>query len=131
MTYLFTVAGSPPVVLDDIANTLREQICALPPESPQLAEQPIATQTGVMEVVVVVRGNETPHTHPESDLIFTVLKGGGYVQLADGIVGAPPHSTVVIPKGVCHAFYNTAECDSVLLATFSPPLPAHGTCPES
>jgi quercetin dioxygenase-like cupin family protein len=131
MLSLFTVAGDTPVVLDDIAHQLREHISAQPPDAPQLAEQPLSTQTGVLIALAVVRGNETPHTHPESDLVFTVLQGGGYVQLADGIIGAPPGSTVVIPKGVCHAYYNTADSDSVLLATFSPGVPAHGKCPES
>lgn len=131
MLSLFTVAGGTPVVLDDIAHQLREKICSLSPDAPQLAEEPLATQSGVLVALAVVRGNELPHTHPESDLVFTVLEGGGYVQLSDGIVGAPPGSTVVIPKDVCHAYYNTAEPDSVLLATFSPGLPGHGTCPES
>jgi quercetin dioxygenase-like cupin family protein len=131
MPYLFTVAGGAPVVLDDIASQLREQICALSPDAPQLAKQKLEAQSGVMEVLVVVRGNETPHTHPKSDLIFSVLKGGGYVQLSDGIIGAPERSTVVIPKGVCHAFYNTADPDSVLLATFSPASPDPGPCAES
>lgn len=131
MTHLFTVADGTPVVLDDIAHQLRAQIAALSPDAPQLAEQTLATQTGVLVALAVVRGNETPHTHPESDLIFSVLEGGGYVQLSDGIVGAPPHSTVVIPKGVCHAYYNTADSDSVLLAAFSPALPAHGECAKS
>ncbi|MDT5269342.1 MAG: Cupin [Acidobacteriota bacterium] len=131
MSHLFTVAGSTPVVLNEIAHKLREKISALPPDAPQLAEQPLSTQTGVLVALAVVRGNETPHTHPKSDLVFTVLEGGGYVQLSDGIVGAPPQTTVVIPKGVCHAYYNTAEPDSVLLATFSPALPAHGECAKS
>jgi quercetin dioxygenase-like cupin family protein len=131
MPYLFTVAGGKAVVLDDIADQLRKQISKLPPHKPQLAKQQLEKQTGVVEFLVVVRGNETPHTHPESDLILFVLEGGGVVWLSTGIANAPVGSTVVIPKGVCHAYYNTAESDSVLLATFSPAIPDPGECAES
>jgi quercetin dioxygenase-like cupin family protein len=131
MPYLFTVAGGKAVVLDDIADQLRKQVSKLPPNKPQLAKQQLEKQTGVVEFLVVVRGNETPHTHPESDLVFFVLEGGGVVWLSTGIANAPVGSTVVIPKGVCHAYYNTSESDSVLLATFSPAIPAPGECAES
>ncbi len=130
MSHLFTVAGSKAVNLDAIAKKLRKQISKLPLDSPQLAKQPLAKQHGVMEVLVVVRGHESPHTHPKSDLIFSVLEGGGYVQLFPGRVKAPAGSTVVIPKGACHAYHNTSESDSVLLATFSPALPNPGECIE-
>jgi mannose-6-phosphate isomerase-like protein (cupin superfamily) len=131
VSHLFTVAGGKAVALDDLANQLRKSISNLPPGEPQLAKQQLAEQTGVGEFLVVVRGNETPHTHPESDLVFFVLEGGGVVWLPNGIVDAPAGSTVVIPKGVCHAYYNTAESDSVLLATFSPAVPVPGECAES
>ena len=128
MSYLFAVAGGKTVVLDDIANQLREQIGKLPPNTPQLAKQPLAAQTGVVEVLVVVRGHENPHTHPKSDLIFSILEGGGYVQLLRERLEAPAGMTVVIPKGVCHAYHNTSPSDSVLLATFSPAIPDPGEC---
>ena len=115
-------------LLDDIAEQLR---CEIPEDEPRLAKRPLATQTGVTEVLVVVRGHENPHTHPDSDLIFSVLEGGGYVQLPHERVDAPAGTTVVVPKGVCHAYHNTAPSDSVLLATFSPALPDPGECAES
>ena len=131
MSYLFTVAGGSTQVLDEIANQLREQISNLPPGAPRLAKQELGIQAGVVEFLEVVRGNESPHTHPESDLIISVLEGGGYVQLSTETVNAPEGMTIVIPKGMCHAYYNTAESDSVLLATFSPAIPDHGECGES
>jgi len=86
---------------------------------------------GVKEALVVIRGHEDPHTHPESDLIIFVLEGGGYVQLSSGRVAAPEGSTVVIPKGVCHAYHNVSAHDSVLIATFSATDSTHGVCPDS
>lgn len=131
MAYIFTVAGAETLDLDDIANQLRAQISKLPPDAPLLAKQQLAApQSSVTELLLVVRSHEDPHTHPQSDLIFSVLEGGGYVELSDGRIEAPAGTTVLIPKGVCHAYYNTADSDSVLLATF-PAKPEPGKCAES
>ena len=131
MTHSFTVAGSKPVDLDAIANQLRRQIDKLPSDKPQLASKILNQQTDVKEVLVVVRGHEDPHTHPQSDLVFTVLEGKGYVQLSKGKVTMSAGSTIAIPKGVCHAYHNVAKEDSVLFATFSPLDSTPGGCPKS
>jgi mannose-6-phosphate isomerase-like protein (cupin superfamily) len=128
-SFLFTVAGSNTEVLNDIAEQLREQIDNLPPGEPLLAKQGLGKQAGVKEALVVVRDHEDPHTHPESDLIIFVLSGGGYVQLFPGTADAPAGSTVVIPKGVCHAYHNTSPFDSVIVAMFSPTDSDPGVCP--
>jgi mannose-6-phosphate isomerase-like protein (cupin superfamily) len=132
MTYNFTVVGAEPVDLHEIASQLREEIDALPKGSPPdklLAARFLNQQTGVQTYLVVVRGNEDPHTHPDGDLIIYVLTGGGEVHLSPGIiVDSPSGSIVIIPKGVCHAYYNTSGEDSVILATFSP-INSKGECP--
>jgi quercetin dioxygenase-like cupin family protein len=135
--------------LNLLANQLREQISKLPPDQPQLAKQvltpqpwpPPAAQPGVqaavMTVLLVVRGHENPHTHPNADLIFAVLEGSGWLQLTPDqnayTIPLAPGNTVVVPKGTCHAFHNTSDTDSVLLATFSPADPSHkdGCAPTS
>lgn len=131
MTHSFTVAGGDPVDLDDIANRLRRQIDKLLPGKPQLASQILKQQTGVKEVLVVVRGHEDPHTHPNSDLVFSVLEGKGYVQLSRENVRMSAGSTIAIPRGVCHAYHNVSKEDSVLFATFSPVDSTPGDCPKS
>ncbi len=141
MSFRFTVAGdgpAQPVVLDDLAEQLRKQIPTKKSGKPLLAKQSLTlpSQVGVAEALLVVRGHEEPHTHPERDLIFSVLEGGGYVQLSGGRIEAPAGTTVLVPKGVCHAFHNTSHSDSVLLATFSPgthssAIPDPGKCAES
>jgi quercetin dioxygenase-like cupin family protein len=128
MTHNFTVAGGKPVDLKDIANQLRRQIDKLPPDKPQLASQVLNLQTGVKEVLVVVRGHEVPHTHPKSDLVFSVLEGKGFVQLSKEKVRTSAGSTIAIPKGVCHAYHNISKEDSVLFATFSPLDSTPGDC---
>jgi hypothetical protein len=132
MTHNFTVVGAEPVDLDDIANQLSKEIDALPAGSPpdkQLAAKFLSQQIGLQAFLVLVRGNEDPHTHPDGDLVINVLKGGGEVHLSpEIIVGAPSGSIVVVPKGVCHAYYNTSAKDSVILATFSP-INSKGECP--
>jgi quercetin dioxygenase-like cupin family protein len=125
----FTVAGSEPVDLDALADTLRSEIDPQLPPDQQLKATPLNEQTGVQEFLVVVRGNEDPHIHPEGDLIISVLSGEGYVQLLSEQIPAPIGSIIVIPKGVCHAYYNLAENDSVLLATFSP-INSRAECPS-
>jgi quercetin dioxygenase-like cupin family protein len=130
MMHSFTLAGDKTLDLDHIANQLRRKIDKLPPDQPQLMAQPLYQQTGVKEVLVVVRGHENPHTHPNSDLVFSVLEGHGHVQLAKGKVRMAAGSTIAIPKGFCHAYHNAAPEDSVLLATFSPLDSTPGECPK-
>jgi quercetin dioxygenase-like cupin family protein len=128
MGYILAVAGGTTFDLDEIAEQLRKLIPAKRSGKPQLAKQQLsAPQAGVTEFLQVVRGHEEPHTHPQSDLIFSILKGGGYVQLSSGRIEAAEGTTVIIPKGVCHAYHNTSSSDSVLLATF-PAKPEPGEC---
>lgn len=125
---IFTVAGTGPVDLDAIAAQLRQQIDQLPPDEPKLAAQKLACQSGVEEYLVVVRTNEEPHVHPEGDLVIATLEGGGYVQLDGSTADAPAGSVVVVPKNVCHAYFNLSPTDSVLFATFSP-INSKADCP--
>ena len=127
-SHLFTVAGTDPVDLDALANQLRAQIDALPPGSLLLKAAPLNSQSGVQEFLVVVRDHEDPHIHPDGDLVISVLEGGGYVELSTGNADASAGNIVVVPKGVCHAYFNTAAGDSVLLATFSP-INSKASCP--
>ncbi len=131
MSHYLTVAGADRIDLDDLANQLRQAIDGLPPGSApdmQLKAKFLNQQTGVQTFLVVARGNEDPHTHPEGDLVIHVLEGEGYLQLGAEKVDAVAGSVVLIPKGVCHAYYNLSEGDSVLLATFSP-INSKGECP--
>ncbi|MCU1231964.1 MAG: hypothetical protein JWO97_4848 [Acidobacteria bacterium] len=120
MANLFTIAGGATVDLTALADELRAQISALPPGSPLLKGQELASQSGVQEYLVVVRGNEDPHIHPDGDLLITVLEGHGFLQLTGETVDAPKGCIIVVPKGLCHAYFNKAVSDSVLLASFSP-----------
>jgi oxalate decarboxylase/phosphoglucose isomerase-like protein (cupin superfamily) len=124
---MFTVAGGLPLDLDGVADQLRRKIDQIPQGQPLLAAQRLGGQSGVEEYLVVVRTHEEPHIHPDGDLIVCTLQGGGYFQLDKSsdpnvpeTADAPAGSVAVIPKGVCHAFHNTAPTDTVLFATFSP-----------
>jgi quercetin dioxygenase-like cupin family protein len=129
VSHFLHIANQEPIDLDQLADQLRLQIDKLPPDSPQLkASPPLGEQTGVQEFLVVVRGHELPHIHPEGDLIVSIIAGGGYFQLASTRLEAPAGSFVVIPKDLCHAYFNLSETDSVLLATFSP-INSKADCP--
>jgi quercetin dioxygenase-like cupin family protein len=114
--------------LNDVVIQLRKQIDKLPSDSPQLTTQILGSQTGVKQVLVLVRGHELPHTHPHSDLVISVLEGKGYVQLSQNKVSMAPGGIIVIPKGVCHAYHNISKEDSLLFATFSPVDSTPGEC---
>lgn len=122
----FTVAGSAPVELNALADQLRREITA--GNLPLKAAPQLSSQSGVQEYLVVVRSNEDPHIHPDGDLVINVLEGGGFLQLFPGKVEASAGDVIVVPKGVCHAYFNEADGDSVLLATFSP-INSKAACP--
>lgn len=128
----FVVAGEASIDLDAAADALRAQISV---QKLPLAKQKLSAQAGVLEVLLVVRQHEDPHTHPNADLVFTLLEGGGWLQRSvppDPATSVPVEvgTTVVVPKGTCHAFHNTSPTDSVLLASFSPGDPTpHAGCP--
>jgi mannose-6-phosphate isomerase-like protein (cupin superfamily) len=107
------------VNLDDIANQLREQISISGAPAAKQA-LPLPTQVSIKQALLVVRGLDEQHVHDDGDLVFSVLEGGGYVELLNGDpIPTPAGTTILVPKGVSHAYQNTAT-DSVLFATVYP-----------
>jgi oxalate decarboxylase/phosphoglucose isomerase-like protein (cupin superfamily) len=105
--------------LDEIANQLREQILNGGLQSAKQALS-LPSQVGVKQALLVVSGLDEQHVHDDGDLVFSVLEGGGYVELLNGDpINAPAGTTILVPKGVSHAYQNTST-DSVLLATVYP-----------
>ncbi len=105
--------------LDEIANQLREQIFNGGLQSAKQALS-LPSQVGVKQALLVVSGLDEQHVHDDGDLVFSVLEGGGYVELLNGDpINAPAGTTILVPKGVSHAYQNTST-DSVLLATLYP-----------
>ena len=122
MSYLFVIDNNTATTinLDDIANKLRKKISK---SGAPMAKQALSlpTQVGVKQTLLVVRGLDEQHVHDDGDLVFSVLEGGGYVQLLNGdLIGAPTGTTILVPKGVSHAYQNIPPTDSVLLATLYP-----------
>jgi mannose-6-phosphate isomerase-like protein (cupin superfamily) len=52
--------------------------------------------------VVKVKGDFTPHSHPETDEAFLVLKGELRIKLDDGEVVLGPGQLYVVPRGTKH-----------------------------
>ena len=105
--------------LDEIANQLREQILNGGLQSAKQALS-LPSQVGVKQALLVVSGLDEQHVHDDGDLVFSVLEGSGYVELLNGDpIAAPAGTTILVPKGVSHAYQNTST-DSVLLATLYP-----------
>lgn len=122
MSNSFILPGTAPVNLDTLAAQLSDKISHLPVGVPKMARATpsLATQTGAEVMLVVVREHEPDHSYEECDLILRVVHGGGFVQLPNGPVDAPEGATVFLPRGLGHAYYNTAKSDSVLLGIFCP-----------
>ncbi|HEV7401512.1 MAG TPA: cupin domain-containing protein [Chthoniobacteraceae bacterium] len=122
MSNSFILPGTAPVCLDSLVTQLSEEISGLPAGAPKMArwKPSLAVQTGAEVILVVVRDHEAAHSYEECDLILTVLQGGGFVQLPNGPVDVPAGATIMLPRGLGHAYYNTAESDSVLLVSFCP-----------
>ena len=128
-SYLFTIGGQASIDLDPIIQDLRDAVDA--PDGPPLkVSDQLGSQSGAQEYVVVIRGSEDPHIHPDGDLIAFVMEGGGYFELFPGSADAPLGSVVVIPKGLCHAFHNQSPDDSVLFVSFAP-INSKDVCPPS
>ena len=53
-------------------------------------------------MVVKVQGEFVWHSHPETDDLFLVLKGGLTIQMRDGEVRLGPGELYVVPRGAEH-----------------------------
>lgn len=82
--------------------------------------------------VLAGRGLE-PHAHPDSDELYYVLGGEGYVELARPGEAPRRHdiaagTAVFIPAGVTHHIVNTGD-SAITMLTIWPSLPKPGSNP--
>ena len=65
--------------------------------------------------VVKTKGEFTPHSHPETDELFLVLRGTLTIRMADGDVELGPGQVYVVPRGVQHQPVSVDGADVVLI----------------
>lgn len=62
----------------------------------------VARFNGHDVMVVKVKGEFVWHSHPDTDDLFLVLRGGLTIEMRDGNVHLGPGDLYVVPKGVEH-----------------------------
>jgi len=70
--------------------------------------------------VVQIRDREILHVHKLHDATVTMLRGQGYLVLADKRINLKVGDIIHIPRGVVHQYVNTASEPSVALAVYAP-----------
>jgi mannose-6-phosphate isomerase-like protein (cupin superfamily) len=65
--------------------------------------------------VVKTKGEFTPHSHPETDELFLVLRGSLTIRLDAGDVELAAGQVYVVPRGVQHQPVSAAGADVLLI----------------
>ena len=79
--------------------------------------------------VVQIRDREVLHVHKLHDATVTMMRGHGYLFLADKRVNLKAGDIVHVQRGVPHQYVNTASDLTVLLAVYSPPFDGKDNIP--
>ena len=79
--------------------------------------------------VVQIRDREVLHVHKLHDATVTMLRGQGYLVLADKRVNLKAGDIVHVQRGVAHQYVNTSSDPTVLLAVYSPPFDGQDNFP--
>jgi mannose-6-phosphate isomerase-like protein (cupin superfamily) len=65
--------------------------------------------------LVKTRGEFTPHSHPETDELFLVLRGSLTIRMEDGDVELAAGQMYVVPRGVPHQPVSADGADVLLV----------------
>jgi mannose-6-phosphate isomerase-like protein (cupin superfamily) len=79
--------------------------------------------------VVQIRDREVLHVHKIHDATVTMMRGQGYLFLADKRVNLKAGDIVHVQRGVPHQYVNTGSEPTVLLAVYSPPFDGKDNIP--
>jgi mannose-6-phosphate isomerase-like protein (cupin superfamily) len=75
---------------------------------------------GTSQHVVWIRDREQPHRHDRHDLVVVILKGEGFMRLGDEERAVGVGSILYVPRGMVHAFRNTANEPAAAYAIYTP-----------
>lgn len=79
--------------------------------------------------IVQIRDREILHLHKLHDGTVTMLRGHGYLVLADKRIDLRAGDVVHIPRGVAHQYVNGAREPTVALAVYAPAFDGKDTHP--
>ncbi len=108
-------------------GTATARVLDLPAEAAVLsAGKPIEARDlcalpGATLHLLLVRGEEQPHEHPDQDLIVVLLRGKGSMLLGSGVHPVQAGDVIVVERGAKHAFQNRTPEGSLALVVRVPP----------
>lgn len=79
--------------------------------------------------IVQIRDREILHVHKIHDGTVTLLRGQGYLVLADRRIDLKAGDVIHIPRGVAHQYVNDASEPTVALAVYAPAFDGKDTHP--
>ncbi len=79
--------------------------------------------------IVQIRHREILHAHKIHDATVTMLRGQGYLVLADKRIDLKAGDVIHIPRGVAHQYVNGASEPTVVLAVYAPAFDGKDTHP--
>jgi quercetin dioxygenase-like cupin family protein len=79
--------------------------------------------------IVQIRDREILHMHKLHDGTVTMLRGQGYIVLADKRINLKVGDVIHIPRGVTHQYVNGASEATVVLAVYAPAFDGKDTHP--
>lgn len=79
--------------------------------------------------VVQIRDREAPHMHKTHDGTVVMVRGSGYLMLANRRIELSVGDIVHIPRGAAHYFVNTGGEPAVAFVAFSPPFDGKDVVP--
>lgn len=105
-----------------------------------LADNPLAPEDNIKvanlgrsasasQHIVQIRDREILHVHKIHDGTVTLLRGQGYLVLADRRIDLKAGDVMHIPRGVAHQYVNDAREPTVALAVYAPAFDGKDTHP--
>lgn len=68
-----------------------------------------------------IRDAELPHVHEHYDIVVVLVRGAGKMLIGDSVKDVAQGSVFYVPRGVAHAFKNTAADPAIAYVIYSPP----------
>lgn len=123
--YLFLQYGSELKPID-LAKALAEN--PLGPNE-NIKMMTLGQAQSVSHHIVQIRDQEAPHMHKTHDGTVVMIRGSGYLTMANRRIELSVGDIVHIPRGAAHYFVNTGGEPAVAFVAFSPPFDGKDVVP--
>lgn len=107
------------VNLDDLGEELSTQIGNATGAGAVDASILLDDPDGFLCGLVVMKGNEEFHYHQTADRFSSVIHGGGYMNLGEGLKTAPIGANILFQAGQPHQLFNRADDYTSVITCFS------------